>query len=283
MNRLLLFLRRIYVLVIFLVMEGLALHYYANSSPWRQARLLTVSNDAVGWFYRQIGGVTHFFSLGKTNRLLEERVAELENELSAYREHYSEEQLAAIGDSVRSPYEYVVARVIRNSVNRAENYMMVRVGVEDEEHIEKGMAVVSLTGAMIGYVEATSGRNAVCISALNRSFRASGSIKGTEHFGSLSWVGRDARHLLLSEVPKYAPVAVGDTIVTTGYSFYFPEGVFIGTVDDIEMVESTASYNIDVRMGADIARQRNVLLIRNDEVQSRFKLEEETLGETVNQ
>jgi rod shape-determining protein MreC len=282
MNRLMLFVRRVYVLLIFLVLEGLAVNYYANSSPWRQAQLLTVSNKAVGWFYRQIGGVTHFFSLGVTNRLLEERVAELENELGAYREHYGEEQLEAIADSVRSPYEYVVGRVIRNSVNRAENYIMVRVGAGDEERIEKGMAVVSLMGAMVGYVEAVDGRNAICISALNRSFRASGSIKGTDHFGSISWTGRDARHLELSEVPKYAPVAVGDTIVTTGYSFYFPEGILIGTVDDIETVESTASYNIAVRMSADISRQRDVMLIRNDEARDRFKLEEDTLGGTLN-
>jgi rod shape-determining protein MreC len=280
MNRLLLFLRRVYVFVIFLVLEGVAINYYANSSPYTEARLLTTSNRAVGWFYRQISGVTHFFSLGATNRLLEGRLEELENELAIYREYLGEERMEAIADGVRSPYEYVVGRVVRNSVNRAENYLMVTVGAADEERIEDGMAVVSLTGAMIGYVEATEGRNAICISALNRSFRASGSIKGTDHFGSISWTGRDARHLLLSEVPKYAPVAVGDTILTTGYSFYFPEGVFIGTVDDIETIESTASYNISVRMGADIARQRNVLLVRNDEARDRFKLLEETLGET---
>jgi rod shape-determining protein MreC len=277
-----LFLRRVYVLLIFLMLEGLALHYYANSSPGRGAELLTLSNKAVGWVYRQIGGVTHFFSLGTTNRLLEERVVELENELGLYREYYSEERLEAIADSMRSPYEYVVGRVIRNSVNRTENYIMVRVGSEDEARIARGMAVVSLTGAMIGYVEAVSGRNAICISALNRAFRASGSIKGTEHFGSISWTGRDARHLMLSEVPKYAPVSAGDTIVTTGYSFYFPEGILIGTVDDIETIESTASYNISVRMSADISRQRDVMLIRNDEARDRFKLEEDTLGESVN-
>lgn len=281
MNRLLLFLRRVYVLLIFLVLEGLAVNYYANSSPYRQAKLLTVSNKAVGWFYRQIGGAVHFCSLGKTNRLLENRVEELENELSFYREYYGDEQLAAIGADISSPYEYVVGKVVRNTVNRAENYITVRVGRDDETKIERGMAVVSLDGCMVGYVENTDGRNAICISALNKAFRASGSIKGTEHFGSISWPGRDARHLMLSEVPKYAEVAVGDTILTTGYSFYFPEGVLIGTVDGIETVESTASYNISVSMGADISKQRDVMLVRNEGARDRFKLEEETLG-TVN-
>lgn len=282
MHRLLLFIRRVYVLLIFLLLEGFAIHYYANSSPYTKARILTVSNRAVGWFYTQVSGVAHFFSLGETNRLLERRVGELENELAFYREYYGGEALAAIRDSIDSPYDYVMGHVVRNSVNRSENYFMVRVNREDAPRLQRGMAVVSVDGYMAGYVENTDGRNAICISALNRSFRASGSIRGTGHFGSISWPGRDARHLMLSEIPKYAEVASGDTIVTTSYSLYFPEGILIGTVDGIETVESTASYNIDVVMGADMSRLRDVMLISNPEAFERFKLEEDTLGRVVN-
>lgn len=282
MHRLLLFIRRVYVLLIFLLLEGFAVHYYANSSPYTKARILTVSNRAVGWFYTQVSGVTHFFSLAETNRLLENRVGELENELAFYREYYGNEALSAIRDSVSAPYDYVMGHVVRNSVNRAENYFMVRVNQKDASRLERGMAVVSVDGCMAGYVENTDGRNAICISALNKSFRASGSISGTGHFGSISWPGRDARHLMLSEVPKYAEVAIGDTIVTTSYSLYFPEGIVIGTVDGLETVESTASYNIGVMMGADMSRLRDVMLISNKEGLDRFKLEEETLGGVVN-
>lgn len=280
MNRLLLFLRKVYVLLIFLALEGFAIHYYANSSAYAKARLLTASNAVVGGVYRQLGGVGYFFSLGKTNRMLEEKVAALENELASYREYLGAEELASIAANVQSSYEYVAARVVRNSVNRAENYIMVDKGRRDG--VESGMAVISIDGYMAGYVESVSERNAICISALNRSFRASGSIARTGDFGSISWQGRDARNLLLSEVPKYADIARGDTIVTTGYSFYFPEGIKIGTVDDFRVVESTASYDIDVRMGIDIWKLRDVILIRNEGARERFQLEEDTLGTVVN-
>jgi rod shape-determining protein MreC len=276
MLRLLSFLRRIYVLLIFLVLEGLALHFYANSTTVTKARILTASNKVVGGIYSGLSGVEHFFSLGTTNRLLETRVGELENELAAYRERFSAEQLDSIVATAILPYEYVVAHVVRNSVGNKENYLMVDKGTRDG--IEKGMAVVSLDGYMVGYVESCSAGNAICVSALNTSFRASGSVKGTDHFGSLSWPGTGIRHIALAEVPKYAPISRGDTIVTTSYSFYFPEGILIGTIEDFEVEESTASYNIDVRLGVDISALRDVLLIKNPEVYERIRLEEEVLG-----
>ncbi len=279
MYRLLLFIRRIYVLLIFLILEGFALHFYANSTTWTKARMLTVSNRAVGGVYRGIAGVQHFLSLQKTNRLLETRVQELENELAAYRERWSDEQLAEITASAGFPYEYVAAHVVRNSVGRRENFIMVDKGARDG--VEKGMAVVSLDGGMVGYVESASERNAVCVSALNTGFRASGSVKGTDHFGSISWPGKSTRYMKLTEVPKYAEIARGDTILTTSYSFYFPEGIYIGTVDDFTVDESTASYVIDVRLGVDISALRDVLLIRNPEAYERIRLEEDVLG-TVN-
>ncbi len=280
MYRLLLFIRRIYVLLIFLILEGFAIHFYANSSTYTKARLLTASNMVVGGVYKGISEVQHFLSLQKTNRLLETRVQDLENELAAYRENYSDQQLAEITAGAEFPYEYVVARVVRNTTGRLENYIMVDKGARDG--VEKGMAVVSLDGCMVGYVESCSERNAVCVSALNTAFRASGSVQGTDHFGSLSWTGRSTRYMTLAEVPKYAEVALGDSIVTTSYSFYFPEGIHIGTVDDFVVDESTASYIINVRLGADIAALRDVLLIKNPEAYERIRLEEEVLG-TVNQ
>jgi rod shape-determining protein MreC len=276
MLRLLAFLRRIYVLLIFLVLEGLALHFYANSTTTTKARILTVSNRVVGGIYSGFSEMEHFFSLRTTNRLLEARVGELENELAAYRERFSAEQSDSIAATAELPYEYVVAHVVRNSIGSRDNYLMVDKGTGDG--VEKGMAVVSLDGCMVGYVESCSAGNAVCVSVLNTAFRASGSVKGTDHFGSIAWPGTGIRHISLTEVPKYAPIARGDTIVTTSYSFYFPEGVMIGTIEDFEVDESTASYNINVRLGVDISALRDVLLIKNPEVYERIRLEEEVLG-----
>jgi rod shape-determining protein MreC len=140
------------------------------------------------------------------------------------------------------------------------------------------MALLSLDGAMVGFVEGVSAGNSICVSVLNTGFRASGTVGDTGHFGSISWQGFDPRTVRLSEVPKYAAVERGDTIRTSGYSFNFPEGIMVGFVDSFEVDDATASYNIDVRLAADVGSLRDVILVDRPEVYERVMLEQETLG-----
>lgn len=276
MYRLLLFLRRIYVPVIFLLLEGVALHYYAASTVHSRARLLGISDAVVGGVYSALAGVEHYMSLGHTNRVLEARVQSLENELAVWREHSSQLRLDSVAAAAQFPLEYVAARVVRNSTAKRENYLMVNRG---ERHgVERGMAVLSPDGYIAGWVESVSERNAICVSVLNTSFRTSGMVSGTGHFGSISWPGNDERRVLLSEVPKYAEIARGDTITTSSYSFYFPPGVRIGTIESFSENGATVSWDIDVRLGVDIAALDVVLLVKNPEVYERIKLEEQVIG-----
>jgi rod shape-determining protein MreC len=278
--RLLLFFRKINVLVIFLILEGLALHYYANSTVHSRARLLGVSDHVVGGVYGTIARAEHFMSLGSTNRQLEARVEELENELTVWRRRFEAQKFDSIRATVSFPHEYMTARVVRNSINKRENYITIDRG---ERHgVERGMAVVSLDGYLGGYVEGVSESNAICVSVLGTGFRASGMFAETGQFGSISWPGNDSRMVKLSEVPKYAEVKRGDSIITRG-SFNFPEGIHIGTVEGFTLDEARASWDIDVKLGVDIAALKVVMLVKNPEAEERIGLEQEVLGTSEEQ
>lgn len=263
--------------MIFLILEGVALHYYAGSTAHSRARLLSVSDAAVGRVYDAIAGAEHFMSLGRTNRLLESRVEDLENELALWREGHSSRELDSMRLVSTLHHDYVSARVVRNSISKKENFFTVDRGTTDG--VERGMAVVTLDGCMVGYVLRVSAANAICMSVLNSEFRASGMFPRSGHFGSISWPGRDGRVVRLTEVPKYANIARGDTVITRS-SLNFPEGVMVGTVESFSIDEARASYDIDVKLGADVATLRVVMLIRNPEADERLKLEEEVLGTT---
>jgi rod shape-determining protein MreC len=275
MYRLLLFLRRIHVLLIFLLLEGLALHFYASSSVHSRARLLTASDAVFGGAYGVIAGAERFVGLSETNRQLEKRVEKLEDELSMWRERYGTATLDSINSSVSISGGYIAAHVVRNSISKRENYIMLDRGLRDG--VERRMAVVSPQGSLVGYVEGVSASNAVCVSVLSTDFRASGMFPASGHFGSVSWLGGDPRTVRLSEVPKYAEVGRGDTVVTRS-SLNFPEGIIIGTVESYTVDESRASLDIDVRLSADIAALRTVFLVRNLQAAERTRLEEATTG-----
>lgn len=255
------FLKRVYLPLLFIVLETVAVHYYANSSSYTEARLLAASNRLVGGVYGSISGVGEYFGLRKRNRVLSDEVARLQNELTRYRENEAYRQLDSLAEEIETKYTYMTARVIRSTVSRQHNFLTLNRGLLDG--VEADMAVLTPDGAMLGYVVSCSERYAVCISILNTGFNASGKLAGDGHSGSIYWNGSNAHRIQMRELSKYAPVEVGDTVVSTGFSHFFPEGVCIGYVEAIEEDEPTSSLNLTLRLAADMSRLKDVLLVKN--------------------
>jgi rod shape-determining protein MreC len=81
--------------------------------------------------------------------------------------------------------------------------------------------------------------------------------------GILLWQGGDSRYAVLTEYPKYERVEVGDTIVTSGFSDFFPEGLMVGTVEDYKSETDDNFYSLRIKLSTDFGSLKNVLLINN--------------------
>lgn len=270
MHRLVSFIGKVYVGVIFIILESLAIHIYSNSTTYTQAKLLTVSNVMVRGVHSAFSGIGSFFRLGRENRLLNERVTELETKLAAYRHIETENELAGL-ENVETSFSYIPAHIVNNTLTHQRNYITINKGYADG--VSDGMAVLTAGGYMLGYVMNCSEKYAVCMSILNIDFRASGRPMHSAEFGSITWNGADRHFVTLSEIPKYTAINVGDTIVSTSYSFNFPEGIRIGTVDKITTQDNSASCNVRIRLGADVMTTNNVVLIQNRDAQDILDLE----------
>lgn len=274
MYKLLEFIRNTYVVLLFVVLEALAIHYYANSSAYTQARLLSGSNVVVGGLRQASAGVRHYFSLGHENELLLGRVAQLEEQLAAYRQ---------VEDSVRhgeymaaganTQYRLATASIVTNTINRQQNLITLDKGRRDG--IVEHMGVLSPDGAMVGYVVACTERYAVAMSVLNTLFRASGKLAGTDYFGSVYWEGTNQYEVTLGEVSKYADPQPGQEVVSAGFSLYFPPDVLIGWVESAEMNETRTSYTVKVRLAAEMSRLGDVILVENRDLGEMQALQED--------
>ena len=91
------------------------------------------------------------------------------------------------------------------------------------------MGVVDRNG-IVGIVNVVGPHSARIISFLNSNLRISCKVKGYEQVGSLVWDGKKPDEAILEELPRHAVFNPGDTIVTSGYSTVFPEGVPVGVV-----------------------------------------------------
>ena len=281
MYKLIEFLRRIHVVLLFIIIEAIALNYYAHSSFYTQAKILSRANSIVGGLQRSVFSVKHFFTLRSENEMLAARVAELEHSLAAYREReanmatdtLSMAQIDSAFVEQLTQYSYTPARIISNTINRNRNFITLNRG--RQHGITEDMAVISPDGSMVGYIVGCSDRYSVAISILNDRFTTSGKIVGDEHFGSITWNGRSPHKVQMSELTKYAEFEVGAPVVSSGLSHIFPEGVKIGYVESFSENENQTSYDVVVRLAADMSKVSNVLVISNDGYIEATELEEE--------
>ena len=152
-----------------------------------------------------------------------------------------------------------MAQVIRNSIAHTHNYITIDKGRADG--ICPEMGVVNQQG-VVGIVSTVGEHASVLISVLNPKLRLSCKVKGYDYFGSLVWDGVSSDYALLEEVPSHIEFTPGDTIVTSGFSTAFPEGIAVGMVDKYVIYEYGRLATLRIRLFADIADLNHVRVLK---------------------
>lgn len=262
MRRLVEFIRSIYVVVLFVLLEIAAVSYYARSTAYTESRLLARTNSMVGGLNKLVTDIGNFFLLGRENRALTARIATLEEELARYREADEagklKVELRTMGES---KYRMTEAAVVSNTVGRAHNYITLNRGGADG--ITNGMGVITPDGAIAGYVVDYSEHYAVAVSILNPVFRGSGTPEGTAYQGAIRWDGKNPHFVTLEGLSKYAEPAVGQKVFSTGFESYFPAGLLIGTIESATLDQVGTTYTVRVRLAADLSAMNNLVIIEN--------------------
>ena len=148
MHRLIYFIRKTSVVVAFIILEVIAIRWYAYSTPYTQARLLVWSNKIVGYVNSAFSGITNYFSLREENGRLTKQIASLENRICELEMSLPEEVIEV--DSLVRQYDYLPARVIASSTNRSRNFITINKGTRDG--VTADMAVMTPEGYAVGRV-----------------------------------------------------------------------------------------------------------------------------------
>lgn len=230
---------------LFILLETLSLVLLFGLNDRQNAAFITSANSVSGTVFEWRTGISQYFGLRKENTLLADENARLR------------EQLYALTDSARQQYadsigsgSVIVARVIDNSVRRDDNYITINKGRKDG--IEKGMGVYNSCG-VVGVVMICGKHYSVVLSVLNGKTSISCKIKGTDNFGFLEWTGGDPYVAQLKDVPYHSNVARGDTVVTSGFSSVFPDGIPVGVISGVERLSNGYTLKITVRLAAEMS------------------------------
>ena len=248
---------------LFLLLEVASFILLFRFNHYQQSVYFTSANGVAGKVYEISGGITSYFHLKTANEDLLDRNMWLEQRLSFLENVLKEEGL----DSARlysmerlAPTEYQIfkANVIKNSLNKADNYITLDRGTT--EGIRPEMGVVDANG-VVGIVYKTSPHYSLVIPLLNSKSSISCKIVGSDYFGYLKWEGGNSRFAYLKDLPRHAEFNLGDTVVTSGYSTVFPEGVMVGTVDDMSDSHDGLSYLLKIKLATDFGKVSNVRVI----------------------
>ncbi len=247
---------------IFYVVISCVLLFQTN--PYQQSVYLTSANAVSSAVYNGISSISSYFNLKDINEdlqsrnaLLEMEVVDLRNQVNNYRMQIPD--TSSIQPALR-PYSFVVAHVISNSISQTYNYITINRG--SAEGIESEMGVVDQNG-VVGMVNVVGKHSARVISLLNPHMRLSCKVKNSDFFGSMVWDGKDPEYAILQQLPKHARFVKGDTIITSGYSAVFPEGIIVGTIVSAVKELSDNFISLKIKLSTNFTQLSTVRAIKN--------------------
>lgn len=255
MRNLIIFLWKHQFFVLFVILEVIAFSMLVNSYSYQRTLYFNAANDVTGDILNTSNNISSYFFLkAENNKLLEEN-ARLRDKLKS--SFLSPDTSKIRQDSM---FVYIPATVVRNTVNRYDNFMVLNLG--RKQGINKEMGVISDQG-VAGIIIGVSNNYSIAMSLLNENAKISGRIKKNNQLVNVIW-NPDNRGLgKVVDIPAHFNLKEGDTIETSGNSFIFPAKLIIGTVISYQRSENEGLSTASLKYSTSFGRLHYVYIIKN--------------------
>jgi len=261
---------------LFIILELIALWFIQKDTYYQRSVILNSTNQFTGSVFTTVNNISEYFTLKETNKILAAENADfLTKSKSAFIN--TTNKPITLNDTVyNQQYIFSDAKVISNSVNRRNNYLMLNKG--SNHGISADMAVISSNG-IVGIVKDVSDNFCSVISLLHQKAKISVKILKNNYAGTIVWDGDNYLKGHLKDIPFHVMLSVGDTIITSGNSLMFPEGIMVGTIDEFDIVQGDNFYTIKVSFSTEFKQLAYVYIVTNVMKEEQQKLIEATIDE----
>lgn len=264
---------RVIVLLIMIVAIAGSIHFTSRSRSQ-----ITVVEQAVRdllaplqTLFMRLSRTVHSFvallgqisSLQQENAQLKAEISDLQRQLSQMADYKRENEWLreALEFKKEESYQMLVCEVIGRSPTNLFNTITINRGSKDG--VTQGMAVMSGNG-VVGTVQSVTLTTATVILATDPRSAIGGMV---QHLGDLILIEGDPEYsgmLLAKPLSKDVQLQVGDILVTSGLSQYFPKGLPIGKVVEIVPSRYQLSFTAYIQPVVDFARLEYVFLLLGD-------------------
>ncbi|RFM29921.1 rod shape-determining protein MreC [Deminuibacter soli] len=279
MRNIVLFIRRFFTLVVFLILQGFGLAILVNYNKTYQAVFASSANELTGRIDKQYNDVDYFFHLKETNRQLAEENSRLRNQLASNFGDKDSSTVKHLDTLYRDTvgrvrlFTWLPAKVVNNAVNEENNYITLHRGTN--QGVTKDMAVVGPDG-IVGRVIMSSANFCRVMSLLNRNSKVSAMLKKGFYTGILEWDGADPSYLTLRGISKSAQAQKGDTVLTSNLSGNFPPGLMVGTVAAVQADQASNFYTLKIKSATNFFNLQYAYLVQNEAWGEQKALEAQT-------
>lgn len=261
MRNLFLFLWKYNFFIFFLVLEAFSGYLIVQNNNFQRASFINSTNKVAAEINTMVSAVTEYINLRAGNDALLRQNASLRTVAPDMFYVDSVLKQLVVDTIYEQQYTYRTAKVVNNSINRRNNYLTLNKG--SLQGIQPEMGVVCAEG-IVGIVKDVSEHYCSVLSFLHKDTRISARFKKSGYIGSMVWDdGMDPTHGSLLDIAKHVKISLGDTIVTSSFSAIFPEGVMIGTVDEVDPNTGSNFQDIRVKLSTSFANLTYVYIISN--------------------
>ncbi len=266
MHNLLRFIKLNQTLLLFILVEGISIALLIKNNTYQSNKILEFSMQYTSAIYNQANSISEYVDLRKTNEYLIKENSKLHTLLNKNHNNNNPSYK-------KENFKYIPAKVINNSVKKRNNFITIDRGWKSG--IANGMGVITNEG-VIGVVHSVSENYSLIISLLNNKSAIGIFLKKNMHTGILKWKGFDYKTATINDFPAHIELNIGDTIITNSYSNIYPEGINIGSINNIKR-DDNGFYTVHVSLFEDFNSLRYVYIVHSTESEEQILLEKSTL------
>ena len=263
--------------IVFIILETICFVLLFSYNSFQSSVYLSTAGKVTARLLNGKDKVTTYFGLAEKNRALAEQNASLQQrvlELEALASQHQLDSLStveAIRRIYRTGYRISPAQVIDKSVNKTNNYLTLDLGTADG--VAPDMGVMGING-VVGVVYKCTEHYSLVMPLLNSKSSVSCKVYGSDYIGYLRWEGGDPRYAMLYDLPQYSDVKPGDTIVTSGNSSFFPEGLPVGRVEEVYPSSDGLYMSLRILLSTQFARLEHAFVMQRMDADELAALQE---------
>lgn len=260
MKNLIRLLARHHLFLLFLALEAIAFGLLFRYNRYHRSNYINATTAITGNVFSAVQSVKDFLILSQSNSQLASENAHIKNTLaSSYKSNRISFQ--NIYDSVFvKNWQYIDCKIVFNSLNKQNNILIIDKGSRHGIKPETGLVTDK---GIIGIIRYVSTNYSSVVSLLNTSISVSAKLKKSGHFGTLHWDGVNNQYCWLNDIPTHIIINNGDTVVSSGYSSIFPEGILIGVTEDVNRSDDMNFFQIKIRLIQDFSTITHAYSVQN--------------------